>query len=197
MLVDHVALYCPPLWRIRGKLRSSVLNEELDMLALLPALAASLGPLNASELLGARLVVSSTGLSALASSALPYIVSKLPSSVSVDSISFDQDGFKGKVKNIVCGSIAVGGLDLAAELSGLDIGVESVSLKCTADWNYELAVWPHTPSGSGTVTVKIGGDSGLSAVAMVSSPANSTVVAVGSCKATIDITSLHFDGGLS
>ena len=97
-----------------------------------------------------------------------------------------------------CTNAVLNDLDLKATAGSIEMNADGLGVKCTGKWKYELKSWPHLPKGHGSVDVSVGGKSSLLAQIDISNNnENNTVVKPGNCKTSVDITNLHFSGGIS
>eukprot|EP00947_MAST-08B_sp_MAST-8B-sp1_P001397 g1397.t1 len=151
--------------------------------------------------IGAQVAVGDRGLAYAESVAIPLLVSKI-GTISIPDVKFDKDGIKFKVSSISCSDVAVGKCAVTAPGSVLRLAASDIDIKCKADWKYSA---PLGISGSGTVDIKVGGSkTSLNLDLNVSHPAGltpetrgPTSVLVEACEDSVDITDLHFSGGVS
>ena len=170
-----------------------MLSLLISSLALFSCAAAAPAP-------ALSLSVSQKGMDYAVGVAVPILVKKL-GSVSIPDFSFDSSGFKGKVSSIGCGGFSVGSAKLASGSASGSTGsaslvVSSVSTSCKAHWQYELKSWPHWPKGSGSVSIDAKADGTVSVACGATSQGQPHLTAT-TVNVHIDITNLHFSGGLS
>ncbi len=89
------------------------------------------------------------------------MIEKKFATVTIPNIPFSADGFEGSVTGISCVGLTIG--TSAATIqpnAGVTLALGGISISCHAGWNYKLKMWPHWPSGSGTVDVGVAGSGG-------------------------------------
>lgn len=154
-------------------------------------------PTPVADVVGARVAITDKGMNFASQIALPLILAQLKD-IKIPDVTFDKDGFTGGISSIDCKNVQIGKLTLKNGATGLALAASGVAVSCTADWNYKLKIWPHVPSGHGSVTISVGGGSSLSATLSISSNGEKyTSLALPACHSGVDVTGLHFSGGLS
>lgn len=161
------------------------------------AAAPSQGQKPSADYVGVRLFLTEKGFGYLEEVAKELFVHDLQK-ITIPDITFDKDGFKGSLTSMKCTNAALNDLDLKATAGSIEMNADGLGVKCTGKWKYELKSWPHLPKGHGSVDVSVGGKSSLLAQIDISNNnENNTVVKPGNCKTSVDITNLHFSGGIS
>ena len=103
--------------------------------------------------------VATPALGAVLTSVLPFVEAEV-TSMSIPGTSGSQDGFDYELKDIHCSSFTIAASSVtSAPGAGLTIALGGMALQCSADWNFKLHIWPHKPSGSGTVDISVTGTS--------------------------------------
>ena len=144
---------------------------------------------------GIQLAVTQKGLSWLGSTARQVLLSKMKT-ISIPEYDFHEDKVAGSLTAITCDGLVVGDIALTVDpQSGISGELGGVGIKCTANWEYRTDWWPHI-KGHGDVEVTVSGSSAALSVAAGSKDGHPTVTAEH-CASDIDISYLHFHGGLS
>ena len=103
--------------------------------------------------------VATPALGAVLTSVLPFVEAEV-TSMSIPGTSGSQDGFDYELKDIHCSSFTIAASSVtSAPGAGLTIALGGMALQCSADWDFKLHIWPHKPSGSGTVDISVTGTS--------------------------------------
>ena len=152
----------------------------------------------AADYVGLRLFLTEKGFGYLESVAKQLILKDLQN-ITIPDVNFDKDGFKGSLSGLKCTNFALENLTLeATKENSVELDVNGLGVKCSGNWKYKLKSWPHIPKGHGTVDISVGGGSSMMAEIDISNNnENNTVIKPGNCKTNVDITNLHFSGGIS
>jgi hypothetical protein len=159
--------------------------------------SAAVAPPPIADFVGARAFLTQRGFAYIDTLAKAEIIAGLKD-VKIPSVAIKKDGFNINLDNLECKNVQVSTLDISATSGSLGLQIDGVAVTCTGDWKYKLHSWPHIPKGHGSVDISVGGSSSIVASITISNnDENNTNIGVGACATKVDITNLHFHGGLS
>ncbi len=142
---------------------------RFTFLLLLAAAAAAASAASASAAGGAIAAsLSQAGASSLLAALVPLLEARV-GALPIPDLPFDQDGFTGGVTSIHCENLVVGASEVtlgAPQPSEVALALNSISVKCSANWNFKLKIWPHKPDGSGSVDIAVSSTSASVAAAV-------------------------------
>ena len=139
--------------------------------------------------------VATPALGAVLTSVLPFVEAEV-TSMSIPGTSGSQDGFDYELKDIHCSSFTIAASSVtSAPGAGLTIALGGMALQCSADWDFKLHIWPHVPSGSGSVDISVSGTSATLGVLVTAAALHPHLVAtaINLAIGSIDLT---FNGSI-
>jgi hypothetical protein len=140
--------------------------------------------------------VSENGVNFLKDYALAIIMRNL-TDLQINNFEWDQNGFSGTVSNIHCKDLVFGTVNsslhpgIGARYAGNGLGI-----KCSANWDYKANMFPHLPTGDGTLDVNIA-DAFVAMIIQVREEDMKPVVSAVNATCSINTMDIEFSGGLT
>ena len=154
-------------------------------------------PVAAADPGGVTASLSNNALNYLVGELLPFLSKKI-GTITIPDISGNQDDINYHLSAIACQSFNFGtGAVSFAPPTDLSLQLSGISVACAANWHFELASWPHFPSGSGSLDAAVSKTSASATVRLAEAALRPTLdclnaqLSIGS----IDI-SFHGDNAL-